>query len=204
MAEVTGFVADPWTISQEKASKLGAKSNLISLLSEEPNASGKVALPGDPKLVQRVMKRQTLSNRQRALQSRFMPKGKMNMYKQQRATENYLLLNKLPTPLSAEEERNIQRRRQWGWATPTPRLSAERKEGQEQLSRVIANEGRFSGPSRSAAKNKVSLAARLASGAKEFPTGYNWSAFTSQALTKKVARRSRRNRRNRKTRRNRK
>jgi hypothetical protein len=143
MSNIVGFSSNPVKVSQEKAQALGLRSPLFETLAEETNTEGQVLLPGDPKLVQRVLKRQTLSNRQKALQARFMPKSKMNMYKQQRATENYLLLNRLPAPLTPAEERNIQLRRRYGWATNTPGLSAERKEGQLQLNRVIATEGRF-------------------------------------------------------------
>ena len=72
---------EPVKIAQEKAAALGERSPVFETLSGETNTSGRVVLPGDPKLIQRVLKRQTLSNRQKALQARFMPKSKSNVYK---------------------------------------------------------------------------------------------------------------------------
>ena len=74
-----------------------------------------------------------------------------------------------------------------------------REAGRESLAAIKAGEPRFRGQTRSMRNKNINLATRLALEEKERPTGYNWSKFSNQSLTKAAQR----FRRNRKTRRNR-
>lgn len=167
-----------------------------------------VVIPRDEylgeKSVRRAIKRESLSNRQKALQARFMPKYKQQNYIASRQTANYLGLSYPPRQTKKQKENyNFAKLLKRVGAAAEP-LNAYRAEGEKQLKTITAQEGRFRGSKRSHKKNKVSLAARLASEAMENPSGYNWSAFSNQSLLNRHTQRYRKSRRLRKTRRNRK